>query len=239
MAHLIFDNVTIKYPVYNGAAKSLQKALLNVGTGGLLSRVPGEVFTVTALDSVSFELHDGDSVGLIGHNGAGKTTLLRAMAGIYTPTSGSITSAGKISTIIELGAGLDSELTGYENIYRLGSLLGIPKILLEKMMPSIEDFTELGNFLEAPVRTYSSGMLMRLMFAVSTSNQPEILLVDEMFGTGDKNFQEKAKARMESLISAAKIFVFASHSEELINKFCNRIFELKHGAVTEVNRTVI
>ncbi|WJV24870.1 MULTISPECIES: ABC transporter ATP-binding protein [Pseudomonas] len=234
MAHLIFDNVTIKYPVYNGAAKSLKKALVSASTGGLLSKAPGEVMTITALEQVSFELKDGDSVGLIGHNGAGKTTLLRSMAGIYTPVSGSITSQGKISTIIELGAGLDSELSGYENILRLGLLLGMSKSEIHRLLPSIEDFTELGSFLEAPVRTYSSGMLMRLMFAVSTSNQPEILLVDEMFGTGDKGFQEKAKARMESLISAAKIFVFASHSEELIKKFCNRIFELSHGSVKEV-----
>jgi ABC-type polysaccharide/polyol phosphate transport system ATPase subunit len=234
MAHLIFDNVTIKYPVYNGGGKSLKKTLVNVGTGGLLSRDPGEVMTVTALDQVSFTLNDGDSVGLMGHNGAGKTTLLRTMAGIYSPSHGSISSQGKISTIIELGAGLDSELSGYENIFRLGLLLGMSKSAVVKMMPSIEEFTELGNFLNAPVRTYSSGMLMRLMFAVSTSNKPEILLVDEMFGTGDKGFQEKAKARMEGLISSAKIFVFASHSEELIAKFCNRIFELRHGSVKEV-----
>lgn len=234
MAHLIFDDVTIKYPVYNGAAKSLKKALVNVGTGGLLSKDPGEVMTVTALDRVSFNLQDGDSVGLVGHNGAGKTTLLRTMAGIYAPHNGSIKSEGRVSTIIELGAGLDSELSGYENIYRLGMLLGMSKLAVEKLLPSIEEFTELGDFLGAPVRTYSSGMLMRLMFAVSTSNQPEILLVDEMFGTGDKGFQEKAKARMEDLISSAKIFVFASHSDDLIAKFCNRIFELKHGKVQEV-----
>lgn len=234
MAHLIFDDVTIKYPVYNGAAKSLKKTLVNVGTGGLLSKDPGEVMTVTALDRVSFTLQDGDSVGLVGHNGAGKTTLLRTMAGIYSPHHGTISSEGRISTIIELGAGLDSELSGYENIYRLGLLLGMSKTAVDKMMPSIEEFTELGNFLNAPVRTYSSGMLMRLMFAVSTSSQPEILLVDEMFGTGDKGFQEKAKARMEGLISSAKIFVFASHSDDLIAKFCNRIFELNHGAVKEV-----
>lgn len=234
MAHLIFDNVTLKYPVYNGAGKSLKKALVSVGTGGLLSSDPGEVVTVTALDRVSFSLKDGDSVGLIGHNGAGKTTLLRTMAGIYAPHQGSVSSEGKISTIIELGAGLDSELTGYENIFRLGLLLGMTKPAILKMMPAIEEFTELGDFLNTPVRTYSSGMLMRLMFAVSTSNKPEILLVDEMFGTGDKGFQEKAKSRMEGLISSAKIFVFASHSEELIEKFCNRIFELSHGTVKEV-----
>lgn len=234
MAHLIFDDVTIKYPVFNGAAKSLKKALVTVGTGGLLSKDPGEVMTVTALDHVSFSLRDGDAVGLIGHNGAGKTTLLRTMAGIYAPHHGSISSEGRISTIIELGAGLDSELSGYENIFRLGLLLGMSKSAVERLLPSIEEFTELGNFLDAPVRTYSSGMLMRLMFAVSTSNQPEILLVDEMFGTGDKGFQEKAQSRMEGLISSAKIFVFASHSDQLIARFCNRIFELKHGTVQEV-----
>lgn len=236
MAHIIFDKVSIKYPVYSGASTSLKNALLNIGTGGLLSKFPGEVLTVTALNNVSFQLKDGDSVGLIGHNGAGKTTLLRAMAGIYAPVTGSIKSQGSISTIIELGAGLDSELSGYENIFRLGRLLGISNNLLKEMMPSIAEFTELGDFLEAPVRTYSSGMLMRLMFAVSTSSQPEILLVDEMFGTGDRNFQEKARSRMEGLISSAKIFVFASHSEELINKFCNRIFELNHGSLIEVTK---
>ena len=234
MAHIHFDNVTVRYPIYNGAAKSLKKTLVDVGTGGFLSKDPGEVLTITALDKVSFELSEGDSLGLIGHNGAGKTTLLRTMAGIYTPISGAVRTEGKISTIIELGAGLDSELSGYENIFRLGLLLGMSKSHVQSLIPSIEDFTELGNFLEAPVRTYSSGMLMRLMFAVSTSNQPEILLVDEMFGTGDKGFQEKAQARMESIISSAKIFVFASHSEDLIKRFCNRIFELKHGSVREV-----
>lgn len=234
MAHLIFDDVTIKYPVFNGAAESLKKALVTVGTGGLLSKSPGEAMTVTALDHVNFSLRDGDAVGLIGHNGAGKTTLLRTMAGIYAPHNGSISSEGRISTIIELGAGLDSELSGYENIFRLGLLLGMSKSAVEKLLPSIEDFTELGNFLDTPVRTYSSGMLMRLMFAISTSNQPEILLVDEMFGTGDKEFQKKAQSRMEGLISSAKIFVFASHSDQLIGRFCNRIFELKHGTVQEV-----
>lgn len=235
MAHIIFDNVTVRYPIYSGGAKSLKKTLVDVSTGGFLSKEPGDVLTITALDKVSFKLSDGDSIGLIGHNGAGKTTLLRTMAGIYSPSSGAITTEGKISTIIELGAGLDSELSGYENIYRLGLLLGMSKARVQEIIPAIEEFTELGNFLEAPVRTYSSGMLMRLMFAVSTSNQPEILLVDEMFGTGDKEFQEKARERMESIISSAKIFVFASHSEDLISKLCNRVFELKHGSVIEVS----
>lgn len=235
MAYINFDNVTIKYPIYNSNLMSLKKKIIDVGTGGRLSKNVDNILTITALDNVSFKLSDGDAVGLIGHNGAGKTTLLRTMAGIYSPVAGKISRKGKISTIIELGAGLDSELTGYENIYRMGLLSGMSKTQIQELIPSIEEFTELGNFLGAPVRTYSSGMLMRLMFAVSTANEPEILLVDEMFGTGDKGFQEKAQARMKNIISSAKIFVFASHSDTLIEKFCNRIFEIKHGFIRELN----
>jgi ABC-type polysaccharide/polyol phosphate transport system ATPase subunit len=235
MAHIIFDNVTVKYPVYNAGNLTLKKKLVNISTGGILSKNDNKSVTITALDKVNFSLKDGDSVGLVGHNGAGKTTLLRTIAGIYSPITGNIQRQGKIATIIELGAGLDSELSGYDNIYRLGYLLGMSRAEVSNIIPSIEDFTELGSFLQAPVRTYSSGMLMRLMFAVSTETQPEILLVDEMFGTGDKEFQEKARKRMEDLISSAKIFVFASHSDDLIKKFCNRVFEISHGTVTEIS----
>ena len=234
MAHIIFDQVTLKYPIYNVGTMSLKKAILDIGTGGKLSK-DSKLVKITALENVSFKLNDGDSVGLVGHNGAGKTTLLRTMAGIFTPISGTISKVGKTSTIIELGAGLDSELSGYENVFRMGLLLGMSRTHIQDLLPSIEDFTELGAFLEAPVRTYSSGMLMRLMFAVSTANKPEILLVDEMFGAGDKSFQDKAKARMENIISASKIFVFASHSDELIQKFCNRVFEISHGTLKEIS----
>ena len=235
MAYLYFDNVTVDYPIYNGSSKSFKNNIINISTGGFLSKNSDNIVTVTALKNVNFKLSDGDSVGLVGHNGAGKTTLLRTMAGIYSPTSGIVRKSGNISTIIELGAGLDSELTGYENIYRLGFLLNLSKNEIDKIIPSIETFTELGNFLYAPVRTYSSGMLMRLMFAVNTASKPEILIVDEMFGTGDKDFQKKAEDRMNNVISASKIFIFASHSDHLLNKFCNRIFELNHGMVIEVS----
>lgn len=234
MASIKFSNVSLKYPVYSSGSKSLRNSIINIGTGGRISKDVNEVFSITALDNVTFELFDGDAVGLVGHNGAGKTTLLRTISGIYTPTKGYVNRTGKIATIIELGAGLDSELTGYENIYRMCLLLGYRSNEIDKLIPSIESFTELGGFLEAPVRTYSSGMLMRLMFAVNTAKMPEILLVDEMFSAGDKDFQEKAEDRMRNVISAAKIFVFASHSDYLINKFCNRIFELKHGRMCEL-----
>jgi len=238
MAHIRFENVTVQYPIYNAHSLSLRNQLVRIGTGGRLAKESSNIVTITALDSVSFDLNEGDTVGLVGHNGAGKTTLLRTMAGIYPPVAGEVQRQGRVSTIIELGAGLDVELSGYENIVRMGMLLGSSHREMEAAIPGIEAFTELGDFLSMPVRTYSSGMIMRLMFAVGTAIRPEILLIDEMFGTGDAAFQEKAQLRMIDLISAAKIFVFASHSPELIRKYCRRVFSLEHGSLTELNAPV-
>lgn len=234
MAELKFENVTVQYPIYNARSQSIRNQLIRISTGGKLSSEAGNVVTVTALSGVSFSLKDGDAVGLIGHNGAGKTTLLRTMAGIYTPVSGKITRDGRTSTIIEIGAGMDVELSGYENIYRMGLLLGSSHKEIEAMIPDIEAFTELGDFLNMPVRIYSSGMTMRLMFAVATAIRPEILLIDEMFSTGDADFQEKATLRMKQLIANAKIFVFATHSHALIKEYCKRVFKLEHGTIKEI-----
>lgn len=233
MAYINFKNVVLEYPIYNAKSMSLRNQLVNLTTGGVLANETSDVLTVRALDKVSFDLKDGDRVGLVGHNGAGKTTLLRTMAGIFHPISGEVKSEGRISSIIELGGGLDNELSGYENIIRMGMMLGGTKLEMETSLPDIEEFTDLGNFLLVPVRTYSAGMLMRLMFAVGTSIRPEILLVDEMFGAGDASFRDKAESRMKRLIGDAKIFVFASHSHELIEKYCHKIFVLEHGKVTE------
>lgn len=233
MAYINFKNVVLEYPIYNAKSMSLRNQLVNLSTGGVLAKETSDVVTVRALDKVSFDLKDGDRVGLVGHNGAGKTTLLRTMAGIFQPISGEVKSEGRVSSIIELGGGLDNELSGYENIIRMGMMLGGTKLEMESSLPDIEEFTDLGNFLSMPVRTYSAGMLMRLMFAVGTSIRPEILLVDEMFGAGDASFRDKAESRMKRLIGDAKIFVFASHSQELIEKYCHKIFVLEHGKVTE------
>jgi ABC-type polysaccharide/polyol phosphate transport system ATPase subunit len=156
------------------------------------------------------------------------------MAGIYQPEKGRIIRQGKIATVFEIGAGLEPELSGYENIFNLGMMLGLSYQQTRELIPDIETFTELGDFLQLPVRTYSSGMTMRLMFAVATAITPEILLIDEMFATGDASFQEKSRLRIQKLISAAKIFVLASHDPELIKKYCNRIFHLEHGYLTEI-----
>lgn len=235
MAYVRFDNVTLIYPNHSTRPQSFGRLISSFTRGGSILMPAPEVTTAAALKDVSFNLSDGDAVGLVGQNGAGKTTLLRTIAGIYRPTSGRVDKAGSVATIIELGAGLDSELSGYENIFRMALLRGFSVDETNMLLPSIEQFTELGGFLDAPVRTYSSGMLMRLMFAVSTANKPDILLVDEIMATGDMNFQGKAQQRMQNVLTSAKIFVFASHSTELIDRYCNRVFELKRGELRELN----
>ncbi|MHB9022148.1 MAG: ABC transporter ATP-binding protein [Halothiobacillus sp.] len=229
MARLIFEQVSIRYPIYNAHAQSLRHQFMRIATGGRIAAEAGRTVTVTALDEISFMLNSGDAIGLIGHNGAGKSTLLRTMAGIYTPDSGRIIREGRIATVLEIGSGMDPELSGYENVLRMGMLMGMPLKEIRSKIPEIEEFAELGDFLDLPVRTYSSGMTMRLMFAVATCNQPEILLVDEMFGTGDAGFQEKAKARLKQLIANAEIFVFASHDHAVMAELCDTVYELKHG----------
>jgi lipopolysaccharide transport system ATP-binding protein len=237
MIHLQFDNVTVQYPVYNTRGLSIRNQLVRISTGGSIEKEAGQVQIVTALRHVSFDLREGDSVGLIGHNGAGKTTLLRTMAGVYYPVSGKISRKGQISTLFELGAGMDPDLTGYENIVRMAVMMGISPGRAKANIPEIEEFTQLGNFLQLPVRTYSSGMATRLMFAVATSVRPDILLVDEIFQTGDAEFQDKAQKRMHDFIKSAGIFVFASHNIKLLKKHCNRFLKLEHGMLWEIKET--
>lgn len=231
MARLDFQDVTVRYAIYNTRSQSLRNQLINVTSGGRISQETRNTVSITALNQVSFSLTRGDRVGLIGHNGAGKTTMLRTMAGIYHPVSGRVVREGRTSTIIDIGAGMDPELSGYENITRMGMLLGYDGTQMQKVVPGIEQFTDLGNYLSMPVRTYSSGMTMRLMFAVATANSPEILLIDEMFGTGDASFQSRAQQRMTELIESASIFVFASHDHKLIKRYCNKLLILDHGNV--------
>lgn len=231
MSYIEFKNVILEYPVYDARATSLRNVLFDISTGGVLNKSARSGVNVRALDDVSFKINPGERIGLVGHNGAGKTTLLRTMAGIYPPVSGSVNVNGSMSTIIELGAGMEQELTGLENIIRMGLLAGISYDDIANKIPDIIDFTDLGDFINLPVRTYSAGMTMRLMFSVATSLQHDILIVDEMFATGDEAFQRKAQKRMESMIDQAEIFVFASHSPELISRFCNKIFHLNHGKI--------
>lgn len=235
MASISFDNVSLSYPIYGSHGMSLRSHLMRVATGGSIEK-DSRTTVITALKNVNFKLKDGDAVGLIGHNGAGKSTMLRTMAGIYPPSIGRVVRQGKTSTVFEIGAGLNPELSGLENIVNLGMMMGLNYSDAKALTPEVEDFTELGDFLQLPLRTYSSGMTMRLMFAVATAVTPEILLLDEMFSTGDAGFQSKSQKRIHKIIDESKIFVFASHDIGLIKNYCNRIFRLAHGEVAEISK---
>jgi len=236
IAKLKFENVTVQYPIYNNRTMSLRNHLVRISTGGRIESETGHIQIVTALREASFQINHGDAVALIGHNGAGKSTLLRSMAGVYMPVSGTIQREGRVATVLDLGAGMDPELTGYENIIRMSMLMGATSEEIAERTAEIEAFTQLGDFLQLPIRTYSSGMATRLMFAVATSTKPDILLVDEIFGTGDAEFQARAQERMESLIRSVGIFVFASHSNTLVRRYCNRFFFLEHGKIKEISK---
>ncbi len=235
MSEIVFDQVSLGYPLYNQRSMSLRNQLLRVGTGGVLAGEAGKVQWVQALEKVSFRLQPGDAIGLVGHNGAGKSTLLRAMAGIYSPSHGRIRVRGRVSTVFDIGAGMDPELSGYENIVRMLLMTGLKRSQAKQQLPFIEEFTDLGDFLALPVRTYSSGMTMRLMFAVATAVQPEILLVDEMFAAGDQAFQIKAQARIRHLVANSEIFVFASHDFMTISALCKRVMQMNHGQIEIVS----
>lgn len=184
-----------------------------------------------ALSNISIRLEEGDRLGVIGHNGAGKSTLLKVMAGIYPVTSGSYESSGHICPMFELATGFEMEMTGRENIHVRGMLLGLSIKEIEERFDEIEDFCELGDFLDCRVKTYSSGMFMRLAFAVSTSFNPEILLLDEIVGAGDATFYAKAKKRMDTFVGRGKLLVFTSHNMHLIRHYCNRVALLSHGQI--------
>ncbi|MBB4003059.1 ABC-type polysaccharide/polyol phosphate transport system ATPase subunit [Aurantimonas endophytica] len=231
MARISLEDVAIEYPIYNAGSMSLRHQLLAVSTGGRISREDRRIVTVKALDGINLELRKGDRIGLVGHNGSGKSTLLRTLAGIFTPTRGRITIEGRVSTVFGLGAGMEPELTGYENIMRMGMMLGASRAESKSRIPDIEEFSELGEFLSMPVRTYSDGMKTRLSFGVATAAQPEILLIDEVLGAGDAEFQQRAQIRMGQFIEKSSIFVLASHSTALLKKYCTQIIQLEHGQV--------
>jgi ABC-type polysaccharide/polyol phosphate transport system ATPase subunit len=186
---------------------------------------------VRALDNVSLKLRHGDRVGIIGHNGAGKSTMLRVLAGIYQPSQGLIDIDGRVSPLFNTSPGMDMDDTGYENIVTCGLLLGMTRAEIDRKLPEIEAFTELSDYLALPTKTYSSGMLVRLGFAIATAIDPEILLLDEGLGAGDARFAKRAAARVEALIGRSSIMVLASHSDELIRQMCNRAILLEHGRV--------
>lgn len=233
MAHIHASAVVIEFPLFGSIHRSLKSTVLHVATGGRLATDTAHRMVVRALDGVSFDIREGDRVGLIGHNGAGKTTLLRALSGVYEPIGGTLDVSGRVASLLDLNLGVDPDASGMENIMLRGALAGLRPAQIRAKTEEIAEFTELGDYLEMPVRTYSSGMQLRLVFAVSTSIDADILLMDEWLSVGDAQFSKKASQRLESLVDRTPILVLASHSPELIRKVCNRVFRLEHGSLVE------
>jgi lipopolysaccharide transport system ATP-binding protein len=231
MAHITFSNVSIEFPIFNATGRSITSSILKVATGGKLDADPNGRVLVKALTDISFSLREGDKVALLGHNGAGKSTMLRALGRVYSPTKGTAEIVGEIGSLIDISLGINPEATGRENVFIRGQLLGLTKQEITDKYDEIVAFAELGDFMEMPVRTYSSGMHLRLAFAVSTVVRPEILLMDEWLSVGDADFQHKAEARLRDLVSGTKILAIATHSRELVEAVCNRAIWLEHGQV--------
>lgn len=231
MPSISIQHLTVEFAIFGANARSLKNKILSQATGGRIMAGAHDIVTVRAIDHIDLEIKDGDRIGLIGHNGSGKTTLLRVLAGIYKPNAGSITIEGRVGALLESHAGIDPESSGIENIYLRGYMLGMTRREIDAKFDEIAAFTELGDFLELPMRTYSAGMFARLAFAVSTAANHDILLIDEGLNAGDAEFQKKVRERIEGLFGRTPIIILASHSEAMISDFCNRRVEMERGVI--------
>jgi ABC-type polysaccharide/polyol phosphate transport system ATPase subunit len=234
MPAVVLEDVYVEFPVYG--ARSLRRTLFARAAGGLIHEdvAHGGRIVIKALNGVSLHLEQGDRLGLVGRNGAGKSTLLKVIAGVYQPCSGRVRTSGYVTPCFELLPGLDLEDTGYENIVTAGLLLGMSRDEIEGKIADIEEFSELGEYLGLPVRTYSAGMIVRLGFSLATAVDPGILLIDEGIGAGDARFADRSAKRLRSFIDRSSILVFASHSEELIRSWCNRAALVDAGRIVQI-----
>jgi len=231
MSVIHLQNVSVEFPIYNSTSRSLKNRVLSIATGGKIERRSDRLVIVRGLDNVTLTFRDGDRIGLIGHNGSGKTTLLRVLSGIYIPTHGSSVIKGHCVSLIDIRLGIDPDATGRENIRLRAAMMGMSPAEINENFDQIAEFSGLGEFLDVPFRTYSTGMQLRLAFATSTAVRPEILIMDEWLSTGDEDFKERANTRMRELVDSTKILVLASHSKELMKKNCNKIIWLEHGRI--------
>jgi ABC-type polysaccharide/polyol phosphate transport system ATPase subunit len=229
VSNIKINNVVVEFPIHNPSSLTMQLQILSA-IGGKISEHHKSTF-VRALKIDNMEINDGDKIGIIGHNGAGKTTLLRLLSGVYAPSQGTVLIDGDVTSFTDLTLGMDLEATGLQNIIFRLVFMGLSFSEAHKMSPSIQDFSELGAFLHMPVRTYSTGMFLRLAFAISTAIDPDIVLMDEIIGAGDARFLEKAQMRLDELMNKLKILILASHDEHLMKRFCDKVIWLSHGEI--------
>lgn len=225
------NNVSMSFRIDINRASGLKEWLVNLLSG------KRDVREFRALSNVSFTVERGEVIGIIGRNGSGKSTLLKVIAGIYKPTGGMVKISGNVVPMLELGSGFDFELTGYENIFLNGAILGYSEQYLNSKLKDIIEFSELGDFIHMPIKTYSSGMMMRLAFSIATVVEPEILIIDEILAVGDEFFQKKSFARMQELMSGGTTVLFVSHNIEQIQAMCNRVIWLENGVVRAIGPT--
>ncbi|HEX8643839.1 MAG TPA: ATP-binding cassette domain-containing protein [Allosphingosinicella sp.] len=230
MAGLSLQGVCVDFPIYHASARSMRRFALQGALGRRL-RIAGRRTSVTALADIDLALKDGDRLALVGANGSGKSTLLRTMAGVYAPRAGTVAREGRCTALLTPATGIDPAATGLDNIFLIGLHQGIAPRAIRPLVDEIVEWTELGAFIGAPLRTYSAGMMLRLAFAVSTAIPPDILLMDEWLGVADADFQLKAYVRMSAFVERTRILVLASHSADLLRIWCNRGVRLDSGRI--------
>lgn len=229
--------VTVELPIYNSHARSLRKVVTAATVGGALFARRDNKVVIRALSNIDLKIEDGDRVALIGGNGAGKTTLLKVIAGIYSPSKGRVEVAGRVSAALNLGLGLEMELSGLENIFLLGYYRGFSRSEVEANLDDIVETADLGTYLQLPVSTYSAGMLGRLTFAVATAFEPDVLLMDEWLLAGDASFMQRASKRTSSFVSRARILVLATHALGVVEEFCDKVLYLSGGRIVAFGPT--
>ena len=231
MVSIDIQDASVDFPIFDAKTRSLKKAVLGRAGGriGTDSKVP----IIQALRDITVSLRKGDRVALVGHNGAGKSTLLRLMSGIYEPTRGRARIVGRVAPVFDLAVGMDPEISGLENILIRGLFLGMTRKEMDARVDDIAEFTELGDYLDMPLRTYSTGMRVRLALGVVTSVDPEILLLDEGIGAVDAEFLAKARDRLKELVERSGMLVFASHSDEFLADLCSTAIWMDHGTIKE------
>ncbi len=237
MAHIRVENLVVRYPVFDAQHRTLKGSVKHAATGGSIfisgsKRYMGTAH-VEALRDLSFALESGARLGVFGHNGSGKTTLLKVLAGIYSPTSGRLEIQGSVGSFVDIAAGVDGDLSGIDNIYIRGLMMGHSRAAINLELDSIIEFSGLGEFIYMPIRTYSSGMWARLAFSIATAFHSDIVLLDEWLSVGDENFQKKAQERLSRVVDQAAILILASQSLDLLKAQCDRIIVLEHGRISE------